>query len=230
MYTLLLRLGGPLQSWGSSSYYDTRETDYMPTKSAVTGILAAALGRSRDETPDDLGSLRFGVRVDMAGSRLNDFQITDMGEKLNKNISNRVYLSDALFLAGFGSEDRSFLEKLEDALENPKFALFLGRRSCPPTVPVNMGIKDLELYEALLNEPWLVPEWRQPSILKHNKEISLRIVTEVQEEGCPVKKDVPVSFSPFRRQYGYRYIKEMPPKILKSYGGLSEHDPMKELG
>ena len=44
LYTLLLRLGAPLQSWGSESMYDRRETDMMPTKSGVIGMLAAALG------------------------------------------------------------------------------------------------------------------------------------------------------------------------------------------
>ena len=65
LYTLLLRLSAPLQSWGSESVYDNRETDYMPTKSGVTGMLAAALGRKRGEPLDDLSRLRFGVRVDL---------------------------------------------------------------------------------------------------------------------------------------------------------------------
>ena len=54
LYTLLLRLSAPLQSWGSGSVYDNRETDDMPTKSGVTGILAAALGRKRGESLEDL--------------------------------------------------------------------------------------------------------------------------------------------------------------------------------
>ena len=95
LYTWLLRLSAPLQSWGSESVYDNRETDYMPTKSGVIGMIAAALGRKRDAMLDDLANLRFGVRIDCQGVRLHDFQITQMGEKLNANLSNRVYLSDA---------------------------------------------------------------------------------------------------------------------------------------
>lgn len=61
MYTLLLRLSAPLQSWGSGSMYDSRDTDYMPTKSGVLGMLAAALGRKRDESLEDLQKLKFEI-------------------------------------------------------------------------------------------------------------------------------------------------------------------------
>ena len=140
LYTLLLRLSAPLQSWGSGSVYDNRETDDMPTKSGVTGILAAALGRKRGESLEDLQELRFGVRVDCQGVRLNDFQVTYMGEKLNANLSSKVYLSDAMFLVGLGHEKLEFLKRIEDALIHPVFSVFLGRRSCPPTQPMVKGI------------------------------------------------------------------------------------------
>ena len=111
LYTLLLRLSAPLQSWGSESMFDTRETDYMPTKSGIIGMCAAALGRKRDEPLEDLACLEFGVRADCQGTKLNDFQITQMGGKLNSNLSYRAYLSDAIFLAGLSSENEMFLKK-----------------------------------------------------------------------------------------------------------------------
>lgn len=40
--TILLKLAGPLQSWGTSSHFETRATDRYPSKSAVLGILAAS--------------------------------------------------------------------------------------------------------------------------------------------------------------------------------------------
>jgi len=46
MSVLLLRLAGPLQSWGDSSRFATRGTRREPTKSGVIGMVAAALGRS----------------------------------------------------------------------------------------------------------------------------------------------------------------------------------------
>ena len=64
MSTLLLRLAGTLQSWGDDSKFEIRRTEKEPTKSGVIGLLAAALGRRRDESLDDLIQLKFGVRVD----------------------------------------------------------------------------------------------------------------------------------------------------------------------
>ena len=232
MATLLLRLGGPLQSWGSSSVYDQRDTDDMPTKSAVIGLLAGALGRKRDEPVEDLAALKFGVRIDLPGSRLKDFQVTNMGEKLNANLSNRVYLTDAVFLVGLESDDEEFLSEIDHAVNNPEYPLFMGRRSCPPTLPLNLGIRPGKLYETLLEEPWLVPEWRQKELFGFREEIRLRIVTDSMEDHGAFKRDVPVSFSPFKREYRYRYLKEMAPKTVKKEEILydTEHDPMKELG
>lgn len=51
---LLLRLAGPLQSWGTHSKYLWRDTARFPTRSGVVGMLAAGLGREREAPVDDL--------------------------------------------------------------------------------------------------------------------------------------------------------------------------------
>src|SRR5690606_19400754 len=71
--TIVLRLAGPLTSWGSASQFNRRDTDNEPTKSAVIGLLAAADGRRREDSIEDLLELRFGVRVDQSGSLLRDY-------------------------------------------------------------------------------------------------------------------------------------------------------------
>ena len=74
MSVLAIRLGGPLQAWGTSRRLDQyRRTEAFPTKSAVIGLLAAALGRSRTAALDDLTVLHFGVRADRPGEVLRDF-------------------------------------------------------------------------------------------------------------------------------------------------------------
>lgn len=230
LYTLLLRFSAPLQSWGADSIYDRRDTDNLPTKSGVIGILAAALGRKRDEALDDLSELKFGVRVDLPGTKSEDFQITNMGAKLNANLSKRAYLSDAVFLAGLACEDIAFLQTLENALKHPKYALFLGRKSCPPTQPFVLGIREKDLESALRDEEWLVPEWRRRALFRFTEEIFLRIVIDGSDKDA-IKKDVPVSFSPFERAYRYRYIREISPKkVAKENISVStQHDPMMEL-
>lgn len=230
MYTLLLRLGAPLQSWGSASLFDTRETDYAPTKSGVVGMLAAALGRKRDASLEDLTSIKYGVRIDRQGERVTDFQITDMGEKLNSNLSYRTYLCDAIFLVGLESDDRGKLEELEHALNNPVYALFLGRRSCPPGLPLVLGIREKELYDALSQEDWLVPEWRRRSEFGFSDKIRLRILVEDEKSGTLIK-DKPISFSPYKREYAYRQIAERKPKTIDKNQTLysTEQNPMEEL-
>lgn len=49
MATLLLQLVAPMQSWGSRSRFDDRDTEREPTKSGVLGLVASALGRPRAE-------------------------------------------------------------------------------------------------------------------------------------------------------------------------------------
>ena len=227
MYTLLLRLSGPLQSWGSDSLYDNRNTDYYPTKSGVIGLIAAALGLKREDSLEKLNTLKFGVRIDCQGEYMKDFQITDMGEKLNKNLSSRAYLSDATFLAGLASEDYDLLDTIKRAIHNPKYCIFLGRKACPPTLPLDMGISDSDLYTALYSYPWLIPEWRQKALFGWSDKIELRIIME--SDNGALKKDVPISFNSNYRQYGYRNIKDMPGKIIYRTTETT-HDPMKELG
>lgn len=48
MPTLLLRLVGPMQSWGTTSRFDQRDTGKDPSKSGVIGLLAAAMGIDRE--------------------------------------------------------------------------------------------------------------------------------------------------------------------------------------
>ena len=74
-YTLLLRLAGPMQSWGTQSRFSMRDTGLEPSKSGVIGLLCAALGRPREDTAivRRLTALTMGVRVDREGVMKKDF-------------------------------------------------------------------------------------------------------------------------------------------------------------
>ena len=95
MSTLLLRLAGPMQSWGTDSKFDVRRTGREPSKSGVIGLVAAALGIARQDRQalQTLNSLRFGVRVDREGALLRDFH-TARPEKGTPYVTYRYYLSD----------------------------------------------------------------------------------------------------------------------------------------
>lgn len=220
MPTLLLRLAAPLQSWGGDCKFEIRKTQKEPTKSGVIGLLAAALGWKRDNEEGliRLNTLKFGVRVDQQGQNIMDFH-TVQGEK--SYITYRHYLSDAIFLAGLESEDKLFLYSLENALKNPVFPLFLGRRSCPPTLPVVMGIRDCGLEQALTEEPALTERLNSTNSFRVQLETN-----DIKESAvCP---DVAISFNPQKRRYGYRKVKEF--YINRVAEVETEHDAMSELG
>lgn len=129
MQFLLLRLYGPLVAWGDIAIGERRPSYSRPSKSAVLGLLAGALGYRREEVAkhdalrDGLG---FATRVDAPGDLLEDFHTTEvpagpsvrqfqkqhgfapatrrhelqaMREKDNPTLSYREYRMDALSIA-----------------------------------------------------------------------------------------------------------------------------------
>jgi len=174
MTTLLLRLSGPMQAWGTESRFEVRDTGTEPSKSGVVGLLAAALGRSRGESVDDLAALRMGVRVDREGVVRVDFQTAERVARVpgkeqdaqHPVVSRRAYLIDADFLVGLEGEP-DLIRALDAALAAPRWPLFLGRKACPPAAPIRLpeapphgpGLRDEPLEDALRAIP-LVAEPR----------------------------------------------------------------------
>jgi CRISPR system Cascade subunit CasD len=156
MSTLLIPLVGPLQSWSVDARFGERLTTQEPSKSAVIGLLCAALGRDRAEPVDDLAALRFGVRIDRPGVLMRDYHTAlDVASAGTKNIdtvlSNRWYLSNAVFLVGFEGASE-LLCTVHHALANPCWPVFLGRKAFLPAMPLAMpdAIVEQPLREALL--------------------------------------------------------------------------------
>lgn len=224
MSTLLLRLAAPLQAWGTDSKFEVRRTNREPSNSGVIGLLAAALGLRRDADLSRLSALRFGVRVDRNGEVIKDFHMAK-AEKTSY-LTYRYYLSDAIFLVGLESEDRSFLEQIERALRNPCFPLFLGRRSCPPTLPLVLGIREDALETALRGEE------NQNKDLKSIRQSHryIRLDCGVGEQEGAVVQDLPISFNPMKREFAYRRAKEIWFRDdVNTEESAEEHDAMAEL-
>jgi len=210
MSTLLLRLAAPLQAWGSESKFERRATGREPTKSGVIGLLAAALGRRRDEALDDLASLKFGVRVDRPGQIVIDFHMAHSVKQ--SYVTRRHYLEDAVFVVGLEG-DAELLCSLETAVNAPFFPLFLGRRSCPPTGQICLGIRDLPLKDALLYEPFLVSR-------KKSEPTNITLTLDTDEVGFYRQRDLPTSFSQQHRKFAYRYIQTHTETVF----GKTEYD------
>ncbi|MCA1222559.1 type I-E CRISPR-associated protein Cas5/CasD [Streptomyces sp. 8L] len=77
--TILLRLSGPMQSYGQYSLWEHHDTAPRPTKSAVAGIVANALGRELDTDMSDLAAMTFAVRADRPGQLAVDDQTVGGG-------------------------------------------------------------------------------------------------------------------------------------------------------
>ncbi|WP_018547119.1 type I-E CRISPR-associated protein Cas5/CasD [Streptomyces sp. LaPpAH-108] len=222
MTTLLLRLAGPLQAWGSAARFTQRTTENAPTKSGVLGLLAAAQGRPRGADLSDLAALRFGVRIDQPGSRLKDFhkaENTDTGRVMP--LSDRYYLADAVFVVGVEG-DEQFVRHLHEAVAAPRFLPYLGRRSCPPSRPLlfEESLSDLPLDDALREAPWQAARWyvrqtervprggfRAEGRLSGPQELDLLLDCPSDETPDFSLRDTPLTFDPRHRQYAMRGIR-----------------------
>ena len=234
MGTLLMRLAAPLQSWGIDAKFDRRGTERTPTKSGIVGMVAAALGRLRNDNIDDLQSLRFGVRIDKEGILLRDYHTAK--NPRTSYVTQRYYLADAVFLVGLEGND-NLLFDIERAVRSPAFPLFLGRRACPPEGQVSLGVRpDASLLHALSNEPWQVSGW---SGRKEGARVRLRIFMDAEDETgyTYYQRDVPITFDQSHRKFGFRRVREpFTITVANPYSREAttnrpenDHDPMAEL-
>lgn len=219
MAVLLLRLAGPMQSWGTQSRFTVRDTEREPTKSGVVGLLGAALGMRRDDigTIARLAALRMGVRVDREGHIRVDYHTAGGGnvpgrdrygvykasgsKSIDPVVSQRHYLADADFLVGLEGDDEAWLHQLDAALANPVWPLYLGRKSFVPSQPVRIGVQSGPLEEVLRKAPW------RPRRQGESPQDPLRLVIETHEPTNEVRRDQPLSFDIFRREYRLRYLR-----------------------
>ncbi|MCW5968618.1 MAG: type I-E CRISPR-associated protein Cas5/CasD [Blastocatellales bacterium] len=213
--TLLLRLAGPMQSWGTQSRFSIRDTGLEPSKSGVFGLLCAALGVTRDDEAT-LKQLRenlvMGVRVDREGIMKKDFhtakdvaKASGSGRK-ETEISDRWYLADADFLVALESEDEAFLHKINDALARPVWQIFLGRKSFVPSQPVRLLDAPLEmpLFASLAFLPWETNRKQSPP---QRLRVVIDTVAELPSEirHIEIRQDVPLSF--IRRSFMIRQVR-----------------------
>lgn len=255
---LVLRLAGPLQSWGSQSQFSRRETDSQPTKSGVVGLLAAAGGRRREDPIVDLVALRFGVRVDQAGSLLRDYHtvsdyrglglpaavVDSKGRQkrtgYSTKVTHRYYLQDAVFVAVLEG-NAELLRNLASAIQAPGFALALGRRSCVPTQPIVLdgagedGLWPGDLRTVLESVEWQATDGHRRLVKRQSPSphVSLAITYDDQA-GDESKTDVPTSFVHRDRAFVVRTVRdervEVPTEFDLPYDASDDHDPFALLG
>ncbi|MCP1312787.1 MULTISPECIES: type I-E CRISPR-associated protein Cas5/CasD [unclassified Halomonas] len=157
---LVFRLYAPMASWGEAAVGETRPTATYPGRSAILGLIGAALGIRRD---DDEGQrqLREGLQVAVKqrspGLLMRDYhtvqvppsqsKVTHRSRReelsvpkasLNTILSSRDYRCDGLWSVAVRVTAKACwtLAELKSALEKPRFPLYLGRKACPLAAPL----------------------------------------------------------------------------------------------
>jgi CRISPR system Cascade subunit CasD len=200
-----------MQSWGTTSRFDQRDTGKEPSKSGVVGLLAAAWGIDRENWTDlePLTHLSLGIRHDRPGLPKRDYQtaqhiISADRSKIHETaVTKRDYLADAAFLVGLEGEDRALLKMIHAALRNPVWPLALGRKSYVPSeaIWIENGVQDAPLRAVLGRWPWISSQRRWEELPE-----KLLVSFESEDGSGVLKMDQPLS-SFAERRFGARFVR-----------------------
>jgi len=177
MQFLVFPIYAPLASWGDVAVGEYRPTFGYPTRSAVLGIVASALGITRQDEAEHAELAReLGVAVAVygEGSLLRDYHTAQSAsasdlkkrphrtradelalpkDELNTILSTRDYRQDAIsivMLYGRSNAPKWTLEALAKAMDHPAFAPYAGRRACPLAVPMAPSLVEADDLVAAL--------------------------------------------------------------------------------
>jgi CRISPR system Cascade subunit CasD len=184
MRYLVFRLYAPLGSWGEVAVGEVRPSANYPGQSALLGLLGAALGLERSDEDAHL-ALREGygfvIGVLEPGRLLRDYHTAQVPgraslkkrphhtrrdelnlpkDELNTILSTRDYQQDAVSLVALWEKPGAPhpLPALQEALTKPKFTLYLGRKACPPALPLCPLLLDAENAHAAFGLAEFSPE------------------------------------------------------------------------
>ena len=236
---LLMRLEGPLQSWGVRARWDVRDTGPEPTKSGVIGLLGCALGCPMGdpelETLDR--ALRFGVRVEAPGRVMDDFQtitgflptaaggyrysggttprsldkvLADPGLEPATIVSPRSYLQDAAFLAAL-EETGATIGLLEQCARALQHPAWPVYLGRKACLPTRPVLDCLTDRYAGLEEALLLHPWSWLGAAMHPRETPTTSLTAYVEDpdGDAVRQDAIRTNA--ARQYGFRHARRLAP-------------------
>ena len=158
---LVFTLSGPMAAFGGYAGHERRGTDLAPGRSAILGLLAAALGVERDDVDawEALRGYRTATRILTESAPLRDYHTAQtvpqrirrpdgrraaldaIGRDAHTLVTVRDYRTDvAVAVAVWAEAPRWPLPRLAEALRAPVFVLYLGRKSCPLAAPLGPEI------------------------------------------------------------------------------------------
>lgn len=189
---LVFSLSASLGAMGELAGHERRGSLLWPGRSALIGLMGAALGIRRDGDFSELDGLKIEVAVFDSGTVLRDFHtiqsvpaaavkkpnsrpeaIRKAGGRLTTSITLRDYRAGVFYGVAVQGEG---LEEIAAALRKPHFTLYLGRKSCPLSSPLNPQIVQADTVEEALGQV-KVPIW-----LSQHVDLSKKVMV-VGEEG-----------------------------------------------
>lgn len=179
MRFLVFPIYAPMASWGDVAVGEYRPSYGYPSRSAVLGMVAAALGVKREDEAAHAQiakELAVAVAVYSEGSLLRDYhtaqsvstshlkkrphrtrsdELAVAKDDLHTILSTRDYRQDAVslvFLYHRIDGPQRALEDIAAAIERPRFALFAGRKACPLALPLAPSVVEADDLMAALAE------------------------------------------------------------------------------
>ena len=183
----------PWERSGAMQGHERRGSDLVPSRSAVLGLLGAALGIERADADGQAALGRYGVaaRPLTRSDALSDYHtvqtvpakirhpggrraaIDAIGREINTKITVRDYRTDvAVAVAVWSRDGRWSLKRMAAALRRPTFVLFLGRKSCPLAAPVHPRIVEAPDPVAALRD-CAAPGWLRRVAPRRSQERSV---------------------------------------------------------
>ncbi|MFP4258598.1 MAG: type I-E CRISPR-associated protein Cas5/CasD [Desulfovermiculus sp.] len=219
---LTFQIYGPFAAFGSIAVGEFRGTASSPAKSAIMGLVAGALGVDRYDTythRELAEAYKMAVRMDAPGRVLRDFHTIqssrpgkgvrphtrreelESGATINTITSRRDYLNDAACMVCLKANALApfSMEALVQALEQPVYMPYIGRKSCPLGLPLApMLVEGKSFWDALMQRPpdkdFLKSLMQEP---EEGQSLRVRIFWE-EEQGPSLahtvpRRDVPVN-------------------------------------
>ena len=174
---LVFRLYGPMASWGQAAVGGERPTGMAPGRAAILGLMGAALGIKREDEAGQqqlFDELQFAVKQLSAGTLMRDYHTVQVPstdkkhrhytrkselsvDKLNTVLSSRHYRQDGVWIVAVylkeGAKHHT-LEQIQKHLQRPVFPLYLGRKSCPPSLPLMPVLVATDSLKQALDTPF----------------------------------------------------------------------------
>lgn len=166
MRFLLFTLYAPFAAMGEIAVGERRMGWPRPGRSAVLGLVAAALGIRRADAAALAAlesGLGFAVRTDATGRPFTDYHTAQVpsarrgqsfatrrheleSANLNTILSTREWRTDALYTIALWPRPNAAvdLDRIAEALRQPRFALYFGRKAGALGLPLDAQIAEAE--------------------------------------------------------------------------------------